>query len=74
MEYFQIKGWHTFLLDVNSLLPKVTEISFIAKWPNALITRISELKVDESILKSKIDIVGYDVIWMEQSFEERRWS
>ena len=69
-----MKGWYIFHLNVNSLLPKIIEISFIAKQPNSLITGISEIKLDLSILNKEVDIEGFDVMRMEQSSIERRGS
>ena len=69
MEYFSKKKvLHiVFYLNVNSLLPKIDEICFIAKQPNASIVGISESKLDLSILNSEVDIVGYNIIRMNHS-------
>ena len=57
-------------MNVNSPLPKLDEIQFIAKHSNALIIGISEFKLDSSIFDSEVDIVGYDIIRMNRS----RWE
>ena len=67
MEYFQKKGWHNLHLHVDSLLPKIDEICFIAKQSYASIIGISESKLDSSILNSEVDIVDYDIIRMDHS-------
>ena len=69
MEYFSKKKvLHiVFYLNVNSLLPKIDEICFIAKQLNASIVGISESKLDLSILNSEVDIVGYNIIRMNHS-------
>ena len=59
---FSKKGLYILYLNVNSLLPKTDEICFIAKKLSALVIRISESKLDPSILNSEVDIVGYNII------------
>ena len=54
-------------MNVNSLLPKVDEIHFIAKQSNASIIGISESKLDSSILNSEVDIVDCDIIRTDRS-------
>lgn len=53
-------------LDVNSPLPKVDKISFIAKHPKASLIGITKSKLDSSILSSEVDIVGYDMLRMDR--------
>lgn len=60
MECFQKKG-----LDVNSPLPKVDKISFIAKQPKASLIEITKSKLDSFILNSEVNIVGYDMLRMD---------
>ena len=59
---FSKKGMHILYLNVNSLLPIIDEICFIAKKLSVLVIRISKSKLDPSILKSEVDIVGYNII------------
>ena len=59
---FSKKGIHILYLNVNSLLPIIDEICFIAKKLSVLVIRISKSKLDPSILKSEVDIVGYNII------------
>ena len=57
-------------LDVNSPLPKVDKISFIAKHPKASLIGITKSKLDSSILSSEVDIVGYDSLeWIAEGRE-----
>ena len=58
---------HILHLNVNSLLPKIAEICFIAKQPNASIIGISESRLDSSILNSEADVIGCDIIRMDRS-------
>ena len=46
---FQSKGIHVILLNVNSLLPKIHEICYIAECTNAAVIGVIEFKLDESI-------------------------
>ena len=43
-------------LNINSLLPKIDDICYIAKQSNPSMTGISESKLDSSILNSELDI------------------
>ena len=43
-------------LNINSLLPKIDDICYIAKQSNHSIIGISESKLDSSILNSELDI------------------
>ena len=64
---FSKKGLHILHLNINSLLPKIDEIRFIAKQSNASITGISESKLDSSILNSELDIDEYNLIRLDRS-------
>ena len=57
-------------LNINSLVPKQDKKFFITKQSKALITGISEFKLHSHILKSELNIVGYDVIRMNHCREE----
>ena len=54
-------------LNINSLLPKIYEIRFIAKQSNASAIGISESKLDSSFLNSTLDIENYDLIKLDRS-------
>ena len=64
---FKKNGLHILHLNIDSLLPKIDEISFIAKQSNASIIEISESKVDSSISNSEKDIDEYDLIRLDRS-------
>ena len=51
---FKARGLHFIHLNINSLLPKIEELRFIAKSTNATIIGINESKIDESALGSEI--------------------
>ena len=53
---------HISHLNMSSLLPKVDYTGFIAKHSNASIMGIIKSKQDSSILNSKTDIKGCDLI------------
>ena len=48
-------------INVNSLLPKIGEVRYIANITNASIIGISETKLDETILSSELEVDGYDL-------------
>ena len=59
---FNKKGLHFLHLNVNSLLPKIDEVKYIAKRTNATIIGISESKLDKTVLDGELKIDGYDLI------------
>ena len=65
MEYFRKKGLYVLHLNVNSHLLKIDEILFHCK-SNASLIRISESKLDSSILNSEVDVVSYDIKRMDR--------
>ena len=56
------KGLHSLHLNINSILPKIDEICFIAKLSNVSMIGISESNLDSSILNSELDIEVDDLI------------
>ena len=61
-KFFQCKGVHIIHLNVNSLLPKIDEIRFIAEKSAASIIGISETKLDISINDLELQIDGYNLL------------
>ena len=59
---FKKRGLHFLHLNVNSLLPKIYEIRYIATLSNAAIIGISESKLDDSVLDCEVNICGYDLL------------
>ena len=57
-----MKGLHLLHLNVNSLLPKIDELSYIAKLSNAAVIGITESKLDNCILDSEIEIDNYQIL------------
>ena len=51
---FKAKGIHLIHLNVNSLLPKIDKIQYIATRTNSAVIGISESKLDETILQFDI--------------------
>ena len=49
-------------MNINSLLPKIDEIRYIAARTNAAVNGISESKLDETILQSEIQISSYELL------------
>ena len=61
-DIFRIKGLHLLHLNVNSFLPKISELRFIAKLCNAAVIGIAESKLDNYILVSEIQIGNYQIL------------
>ena len=59
---FKRRGLHLLHININSLLPKIDELSSIAKETNAAIIGVTESKLDDSILNEEIKIEGYDLL------------
>ena len=59
---FDKKGLHFWHINANSLLPKIGEISFIAKKSKATVIGISESKLDGTIFDTEIYIEGYSIV------------
>ena len=66
-EIFQKKGLHFLHLNVNSLLPKIEEIRFIAQKTRASIIGITETKLDSSITTGEVEIEGYDMLRLDRT-------
>ena len=64
---FKSRGAHLINLKINSLLPKINELRYIANSSNATVIRISESKLDESVLQSKIQINHYDLLCRDRN-------
>ena len=64
---FKKKSLHILHLNINSLLPKIDEIRFIAKQSNASIIGFSESKLDSSILNSELDTHEYNLVRLDHS-------
>ena len=59
---FKIKGPHLLHLNVNSLLPIIDELRYIAKLSNAAMIEITESKLDDCILDSEIQTDNYQIL------------
>ena len=49
-------------LNINSLLPKIEELRFIAKFTNAAFISICESKLDVSVLEQEISTNNYKIL------------
>ena len=58
-------------LNVNSLLPKIDELRYIAKLSNTAVIGIAELKLDNCILDSEIQVDNY---WVLRCDRKKRWT
>ena len=59
---FTSKGIRLIHLNVNSLLPKIDEICYIAERTKAAVIGITESKLDEFIFQSESQIDNYDLL------------
>ena len=59
---FKNKGLHFIHLNINSLLPKIEELRFIAKSNNAAVIGICESKLDDSVVDPEISIDNYKIL------------
>ena len=59
---FRSKGIHLIHLNVNSLLPKVDKIRYLAERTKVAVIEITESQLDESIFQSEIQIDNYDLL------------
>ena len=67
MEYFLKKRMHFIYMNINSPLPKIDKVRYIANMTNASIIGISETKLDETIWSSELEVDGYDLVRLDQS-------
>ena len=59
---FKNRGLHFVHLNINSLLPKIEELRFIAKSANTAVIGICESKLDVSVLEQEINIDNYKIL------------
>ena len=59
---FKKRGMHLIHLNINSILPKIVKIGYIAKLTNATVIGLSETKLDNIVLSSELEIEGYDLV------------
>ena len=61
---------HFIHLNINSILPKIDEIHYIAKPANATATGLGETKLDNAVLSSELEIERYDLVRSDRSRRE----
>ena len=64
---FQKRRMHFIHLNINSLLSKTDEISYIAKLTNATVIGLSETQLDNTLLSTELEIEGYDMVRFDRS-------
>ena len=47
---------------MNSILPKIYDIRYLAKVTNATVTGLSETKLDNAVFSSELEIEGHDLV------------
>ena len=65
--FLSIEDFHFLHLSVNSLLPKIDELRHLARLTNAAVIRISKSKLNDSMLTSEIQIVGFDLLCCDRN-------
>ena len=68
-EVFTRKGLHFIHLNINSLLPKIDELRYIAKNSNAAVIGISETKLDNIVYYSEFAVDGYNIVRNDRNRE-----
>ena len=64
------RGLHLVHLSINSLLPKIDELRYIAKRTKATVIGISESKLDNTGLDSEIYIENHEILRFDR--DQRR--
>ena len=64
---FKNRGLHFIHLNINSLLPKIEEFCYIAKFTNAVVIGICESKLDASVLDPEISIENYKILHCDRN-------
>ena len=59
---FNKRGLHLIHLNINSILSKIDELRVIAKKSRASVIRITESKLDKTILDEEINIDSYELV------------
>ena len=65
-DVFKKRGMYFIYININSLLPKIDEVRYIANITNASIIGISETKLEETILSSELEVDGYGFVNLDQ--------
>ena len=68
---FKNRGLHFVHLNINSLLPKIEELCFIAKYTIAAFIGICESKLDASVLEQEINIDNYKILCCDKNRQVR---
>ena len=64
---FKKRGLHFLHLNINSLLPKIDELRYIAEKSKVAVIGISETKLDNSVLNEEINIKGYNILRLDRN-------
>ena len=70
--FLKKRGLHFVHININSPLPKIDELRYIAKLSEAAVIGILESKLDDSVLSSEIQIENYDLIRSDRN-RNRGW-
>ena len=59
---FDKKGLHFLHINVNSILPKIEKVRFVAKKSKAIVSGITEIKLDGTIFDAELYIEDYSIV------------
>ena len=65
--FFNKKGLHFLHINVNSLLPKIEEVRFIAKTSKATVIGITDTKLERTIFYAELYIESYSIVRCEET-------
>ena len=54
-------------LNINSLLPKIDELKYIANQAKVVIIGIVESKLDHTVPDLEVNLPGYDILWCDRN-------
>ena len=61
------RGMHFIHININSLLPKIDEVSYIANITSASIIGVNETKLDKTVWSSELGVDSYDLVRLNRS-------
>ena len=64
---FSNRGLHLIHLNINSLIPKIDKLRYIAKRTSAAVIGMSESKRDSTVLDPEIYIENYEILRFDRN-------
>ena len=66
-EPFNKKGLHFLHININSLIPKIDKLKYIANKAKATTIEIIESKLDHTLSDLEVNLPGYDIIGSDRN-------